>query len=62
MSNCRDCKYLGFDLEDFYCTHPISHSKEEGSVFGRSINYARREGNFCGPTAKLFEQIGSMFV
>ena len=53
---CVTCRYMGVDPDGAHCGHPTSFSPEEGGIFGRSIEYARREGNFCGPQGKLWEK------
>lgn len=51
--DCFNCKYCWCECgEDIVCGHPESYKE---TSFGRSVNYARREGNFCGPEGKLFE-------
>lgn len=50
---CRNCQFCALDLEDVFCAH--EQSFKEAPPFGRSVNFARREGSFCGPNAKLYE-------
>lgn len=50
--DCRDCRYCWCECgEDIVCGHPQSYAE---TAFGRSVNYARRAGNFCGPDGILF--------
>lgn len=50
---CQDCKWVSYDMDGNYCAHPQSLAESAG--FGRSLQVARAEGEFCGPEGKLHE-------
>jgi hypothetical protein len=52
--HCMDCKYVAFDMDGNYCGH--KESFKNNNFFGASCHAARREGNFCGQSGKLFEE------
>lgn len=52
--HCNDCKFCFCECgEDIVCGHSLSYA---ATVFGLSVNAARREGNFCGPDGVYFVQ------